>query len=216
MALFGKSDDSVPILTAFYQISIPVDYEPLGSELDVLFYRYFQRDPHSLYLWSDTRSEPRAEVETALRLVSGNHSLIKRAMNAAAAQKMLTDAYDPGDFNALIREMLTPPQVHFLNGSAAQVWYRNDPTTQIQDRPAEDVKHFMGAVLTTFVRATEQESWFTCEECASVFAAARKPARFCSERCRARFGERRRRKERNIRSIHPNVGIMDLANQKKQ
>lgn len=191
MALFGKSDASVPILTAFYQASLPISYEPIGGDLDVLMYRYLCREPHALYLWSDKREEAPPILEKALQGLSYYHTLIKAAMDAAA-DKTFLPGRDTFSLNCLIKEKLTPPQVRFGDTISPVIWYQNVPLLELTDTPGEDVDRFLSAALTQFVRAVEQQAFLRCAECGSVFVSTQK-ARFCSERDRARYGMRRRR-----------------------
>lgn len=197
MALFGKSDaGGVPLLTAFYQ----AEADPktlIGGEIDVLLYRYLCREPHSLCLWSDTRSEAREMVERALHLLGSKHRLLVRVMDAAADKKTLaTIQHDVSTLNGLIAQFLTPPQMLWVldinNTGYFDVWYAKN-LAQKGETPHDDTMRFLSWVLSDFVKAAERQAFTKCVECKSAFAASRAGVKYCSRRCSARVGERQRR-----------------------
>ena len=229
MALFGTSDEYVPLLTAFYQAE-PDKEKPIGSELDVLMFRYTFGLPHDTAFWSKVQT---SEAEKQLQKIAGYHGLMVRLMDAVADDH-LPDETDLWQFNTLAREILTPPQL-FRTGSplnwahyppekegAANIVFLSPrfgesrfkqnavgkagilvryPTPASETGGESDTTAFLAEVLTEFIKGFERNAFTRCEECKSVFAATRRGQRFCSQRDASRVAQRRVRQRKAERAL---------------
>ncbi len=223
MALFGTSDEYVPLLTALYQVTPNLE-TPQGSELDVILTRYVSGLPHIMAYWSK-RYEGKQDTDTPLRKVAGVQALMVRLMDAAADDVPPSDA-DLTQFNDLARDILTPPQLFrtgpvFMGmswppeklGMERLTFFDEDfsdnhfkqiavgkaglvvryPTPLSETASEAEATYFIGEALTEFIKAFERNMLTRCEECSSVFPATRRSQRFCSHRDAHRAGTRRRR-----------------------
>jgi len=194
MALFGKTDPDIPLLTAFYQVE-GNPFEPLRGELDALLYRHCREQREGAQqFWSEVSGLSEEESLSTLRGIARIQTLIVRLMDCTVDRR-LPSVEDYGELKSLIRAKLSPPVVEWvaegIDRGFPQVTYFDGLTSDNDD----SAEMFVRRILSNFARTVEREAFARCEECNSVFVAARKNQRYCSERCRARNGIRRRRKK---------------------
>ena len=227
MALFGSTDEYVPVLTAFYQAE-PSPEKQVGGELDVLLDRYTFGIPHGTGLWSMRRKEG---AEKALQTIAALHDITVRMMDAAADHALPSDT-DLSEFNHLLSIALAPPQFEkngwpstfrrpgvpynltiipkkfgapFLEaytnpevGRAELVVRHRSPLVGDKTDAEAEAGAFLTEVLNDFVKAYQADGFTRCEECKHPFPLNRAGVRFCSKRCVERNGTRKRRAKKKV------------------
>ena len=183
MALFtSKADAELALCTSFYQLTINPLERFAGSELDKWIAAWMNRKYGTAWKrFSDFAPKKIldvAEYQAFLRI-------LRVLMDALAEHRELTEV-ERDAINQAMRLYLPPPSIK---------WNEETRKHSIEFLDPHDPRgHVLMEVIDAMERENmEQTSLFgKCEECKNPFLVQKEGQRFCSQRCRARTGERRR------------------------
>jgi hypothetical protein len=200
LALFGKADEHLPILTKLYQL----EFDPYTGEGDI--------EPFMIsFLESQRRlkdpipSLPKEINERAsiLRGIGYFVSLVKRVMQSVA-DKTVPSADDEFEINQLF-EANVKPSVRFVfdgktkSGEQKGFWalfnYVDFPEDYIE-HPAKWVELLKLITLPNLLKVIDDGVLVRCSECKNVFPQTRKGQVYCSHRCSNRRSARTKKREK--------------------
>jgi len=190
VAIFtNKADAGLPLLTQFYQLEF--DSAALaGSELD----RWVGDEtyPSLERYWSETASAKASKGPIdGLRMLALVHPTIKSVM-----EHLADGTAAPPDVASLLNQYLAtlpPLQVYWVEAGLSLIIGGSHPGVEW---PEKIFRALMGelveAIEPILNTVLQPRPFLRCEECQNPYLVTKTGQRFCSQRCRARTGERRR------------------------
>lgn len=200
MALFGKVDENLPLLTQFYQVSIPDlsgdGYQPDKDELTEFLVRngmlpdvaYFVADPKQrLGLLSEFAGVHKMVVELMDALADDGEvcapTLLWLETKVRERTPIQTMVFDRGD-GLLLHVNETTWEPSFRARSLTLQWVHG---SSVFDKLVDG----MGALLDWRKRAAVSR----CQECKNPFIEVRLGQMYCSHRCSNRRIQRERKRQ---------------------
>lgn len=212
MALFGKADADINILTQFYQLEFDAE-NPEGSELDIWVARYHAYDEFLRDYSDSNQLASGTPFGKSLPRLAEIHPLVRRVMDFMASQdtpedglgdrkpkrykddspssSFAADIYDVNEVAKTLRPhlvILNPHGKLYDNNFPVSLYYTADEERWHWKSPPPEA--IIKALLDALPRG--RSGFRRCPTCGSVFVVGKSNQIRCSRRCNARESARKR------------------------